>query len=94
MLEVKSRSSCKDKHKVAETHRTKIHKTQRSDANVTKEKKKAKLSHLKKKKKKSLLLNGERKTLTEVFDVFLLHSLVERSTATRWLIQWEPATKR
>lgn len=47
MLEVKSRSSCKDKHKVAETHRTKIHKTQRSDANVTKEKKKkkAKLSH-------------------------------------------------
>ena len=52
MLEVKSRSSCKDKHKVAETHRTKIHKTQRSDANVTKEKKKKTNYTIKKKKKK------------------------------------------
>jgi len=40
-----------------------------------------------------LLLNGERKTLTddaknmEVFDVFLLHSLAKRSAATRWQIQ-------
>lgn len=56
MLKVKSRSSCKDKHKVAETHKTKIHKTQSSDANVTKEEKKEKKKSqtipLKKKKKK------------------------------------------
>lgn len=51
MLKVKSRSGCKDKHKVAETHKTKIHKTQSSYATMTKEeKKKSQTIPLKKKK--------------------------------------------
>lgn len=60
MLKVKSRSGCKDKHKVAETHKTKIHKTQSSYATMTKEEKKKKPNYPIKKKKGCCSMEKER----------------------------------